>query len=158
MLRARERFPSFTRVATELDVTAYAVLLARLASSGERRADVLAEHGLDEEGWAAIDDAWQERLSAAMDDEGTGGPTLIGQFDDAYSRAQAAPSLRLTLEQFAQVTRWGRETGDLVAALAQLGATTQDYVAATAHYSRRIATEPGTREAFERAMRAARWR
>jgi len=41
------------------DVRAYAALSARLAEPDADRAALLAEHGLDEDGWDELDDVWQ---------------------------------------------------------------------------------------------------
>jgi hypothetical protein len=47
------------------DLEAYAALAVALADPRGDRAALLAAHGLDEEAWEAIDDAWQARVSEA---------------------------------------------------------------------------------------------
>lgn len=137
----------------ELDVGAYAQLMAELAAAGEARADVLARHGLDEERWDAIDAAWQARLSDAMADEGDGAPAILSDFAAAYEAAQRALAPPITLEQFARVTRLLDLVGDLSAALATVGVSFTDYLRGSEHWTRRLAEEPEIERRFDAALR-----
>lgn len=137
----------------ELDVTAYATLMAELAASADDRAEVLARHGLDERAWDAIDAAWQERLSAALDDDGDGVPEIISRYAAAYEAAQRASGPLISLEQFARVTRLLQASGDVRAALARAGVTMAAYVRGSEHWSGRIAGDPELERRFEDALR-----
>src|SRR5439155_19594032 len=116
------------------------------------RAEVLARHGLDEDRWTAIDDHWQDRLSEAMDEEGDGVAQLISDYAAAYEAAQRGLAPRITIEQFARVTRLFSASGDVRAALVKVGVTLADYVRASEHWSRRMAEDPELEERFHRAL------
>lgn len=137
----------------DLDVEAYARVMAELAAAGEARADVLAAHGLDEDRWSTIDTHWQDRLSEALDDESDGAPPLIAAYASAYEAAQRSLSPLIPLEQFAQVTRLLHATGDLRAALARTGVAFSDYVRGSEHWSRQITADPEVERRFEAALR-----
>jgi hypothetical protein len=137
----------------DLDVSAYAQVMAELADGGDPRAAVLARHGLDEDRWDAIDAAWQGRLSEALDDRGDGPPAILSAFAGAYEAAQRVLAPPITLEQFARVTRLLDSTGDIQAALASVGVTLADYLRGSEHWSRRLAVEPETERRFDVALR-----
>lgn len=134
----------------DLDLEAYARVMAQLAAAGDARADVLAAQGLDEDRWNTIDTRWQDRLSEALDEEGDGAPPLIAAYAAAYEAAQRSLAPPIPLEQFAQVTRLLHATGDLRAALAKTGVALSDYVRGSEHWSRQIATDPEIERRFLR--------
>lgn len=136
-----------------LTIEAYAALMAELAAAGDARADVLARHGFDEAGWAAVDDAWQARLSEALDEEGDGVAELVSRYAAAYQAAQQALGAPISLEQYARVTRRFQASGDLQAALAKTGVSLADYVRGTEHWSRQLATEPDVERRFDEVLR-----
>jgi hypothetical protein len=133
----------------------YAALMAELAAAGDGRAAVLARHGLDEDGWEAIDARWQDALSAALDEEGDGVADLVSRHAAAYQAAQQALTASISLEQLAQVTRRFQASGDLRASLAKVGVTLAEYVQGTEHWSRQIATDPEIERRFDEALRRA---
>jgi hypothetical protein len=137
----------------DVTIEEYAALMAELAAAGDRRAAVLARHGLDEDGWAAIDAHWQDALSAALDEEGDGVADLVSRHAAAYQAAQQALSKPVSLEQLAQVTRLLQASGDLRASLAKVGVTLAEYLRGTEHWSRRIATDPAIERLFHEALR-----
>lgn len=137
----------------DLDVAAYAALAAALSDPERPREALLAEHGLDEAAWAEIDEAWQERLSRAMDEEGDGVPEVVAAYAEAFAQAkQPAPGAALTLERFAEATREIQRRGDPAAALARLGIALSAYLEANAHWTRRMIEEPGLAERFRQAL------
>jgi hypothetical protein len=69
---------------------------------------VLAERGLGEAEWAAIDERWQAELSGALEEEHEGVPPLVAAYAEAFERARAARRRVkdiLPLERFADATR-----------------------------------------------------
>ena len=137
----------------DLTIEAYAAIMAELAAAGDARGDVLARHGLDESRWAAIDDAWQARLSEALDEEGDGVAEVVSRYAAAYRAAQAARGAPISLEQYARVTRRFEASGDLSAALAKTGVSLADYVRGTEHWSRLLATDPEVERRFDEVLR-----
>ena len=134
-------------------IEAYAQVMAELASAGEARGPVLSRHGLDEASWAAIDDRWQARLSAALDVDDDGVPELLSAYAAAYGLAQRALAAPISLDQFALVTRLLNASGDLRASLAKVGVTLADYVRGSEHWSRRLAGEPDLEARFHEVLR-----
>jgi hypothetical protein len=137
----------------ELDIEAYARLMAELAAAGPARAEVLARSGLDEERWGAIDARWQARLSAAIDEADDGAPPILSAYAAAYKAAQRALGSPISIERFARVTRLLQASGDLGAALARAGVTMADYVRGSEHWTPRIAQDPEIERRFEEALR-----
>ncbi|UQA55437.1 hypothetical protein [Polyangium aurulentum] len=137
----------------DLDLEAYATVMAELAAAGDARTEVLARHGLDEDRWDAIDSHWQERLSEALAEEAEGIPALLAAYTAAYAAAQRALTPPMPLEQFARVTRLLQATGDLQAALAKVGVTLSDFVRSNEHWSRRMAEDPAEERRFQDALR-----
>src|ERR1700704_149537 len=90
----------------DLELATYGAISGKLAAGARPREVVLGEHGLDEDAWCAIDDAWQAQFSAAMDACDEGIPPLIAAYAKAFAEAQlgeaAAP--RLSLEQYVEAT------------------------------------------------------
>ncbi len=137
---------------TRLSLEAHAGLMAELAAAGEARAQVLAKHGLDEDQWEAIDGVFQAQLSEALAQEGDGLHPLVAAHAAAYEAARRALAAPISLERFAEVTRLFSATGDIRAALARVGVTMSEYVAASSHWSRRMAEDPATEGQLQRAL------
>jgi hypothetical protein len=138
----------------EINLDAYARLTVALARARGERDALLAAHGLDENGWEAIDDAWQARLSKAMD-EGTDEvpvPPFLEQFSRAMDRAQKDDSQVMTLERFAEATRVVRQGGEVARALQRLGLTPDTYLRANHYWMQRMAQDDGLAEIFRRAV------
>ena len=146
-----------------VDLEAYAQIMAELAASAPmggdpdaaaKREAILAKHGLDEASWNDIDGAWQERLSAALDEDDEDGVSpLFATYVAAYEAAQHTHGALISVEQLARVTRLLQASGDLRAALAKVGVTMAEYVRGTAHWARRFASEPDVARRFEEALR-----
>ena len=136
-----------------MDGEAYASLMAELAAAGETRADVLAQRGLDEARWDAIDTAFQHRLSEAVDTEDDGVPEILARYAAAYEKAQSVFSPLISIEDLARVTRVFSATGDLRAALSRAGVQLSDFLRGSQHWSRRMAEDPESARAFEAALR-----
>jgi hypothetical protein len=136
----------------DLTIEAYAEVMAELAAAGDARAEVLARHGLDEARWDAVDARWQERLFAALDEEGDGVAELVSAHAAAYAAAQRAVAPAISLERFAEVTRLLHASGDLRASLSRVGVSLADYVRGSEHWSGRIATDPELERRFEDAL------
>jgi hypothetical protein len=137
----------------ELDLEAYATIMAALAAMGDERAAILARHGLDEDTWEAIDARFQARLSDALEEEGDGIPALVASYAKAYETAQRALAPAISLEELAMVTRLLQASGDMRASLAKVGLTMAAYVRGAEHWSRRIAESPELKVRFEEALR-----
>ncbi|MDI3284247.1 hypothetical protein [Polyangium sp. 15x6] len=137
----------------DLDLQAYATLMAELAAAVDTRDEVLARRGLSEERWEAIDAHWQERLSEALAEEEEGVPALLAAYTAAYEAAQRALAPPIPLEQFARITRLLQATGDIQAALAKVGVTLADYVRSSEHWSRRMTEDPAEERRFQAALR-----
>jgi hypothetical protein len=142
----------------EINLDAYArlaVALSRVAGvAGPRRGELLATHGLDEARWQAIDDAWQTRLSEALDamgDEATV-PPLVEAYSRAMERAQTADSQLMAFERFVQATRAARAGGDLGKNLERLGVTVDDYLRANRHYTLAMTGDDALAERFRKAL------
>jgi hypothetical protein len=138
----------------EINLDAYARLTVALARAGEHRGAVLAEHGLDEARWAAIDDMWQARLSEAMD-QGTEEmpvPPFLQEFSHAMERAQTETVEPMPLQRFAEATRAVRRGGEVVKSLERLGLTPDDYLRANHYWTRRMVEDEQLAEAFRRAL------
>jgi hypothetical protein len=139
-----------------LSIEAYAQVMAELASAAEgvdARAATLARHGLDEAGWTAVDDHWQDALSAALDPDDDEIPAILESYASAYQAAQRALAEPISVEQLAQVTRLLHASGDVRAALAKVGVSMADYVRGTEHWSRQFAGDPDLERRFHEVLR-----
>jgi hypothetical protein len=136
------------------DVEAYAALAAALTAPGAARAALLAAHGLDEDGWEALDDAWQARFSEAEDDDALGVPALLGAYAEAFSRAQLglSPGL-LSFERFLEAAREMRRGNDMATVLKRLDLTLESYLQAQAHWTARMLHDEELAAKFQRVMR-----
>jgi len=138
------------------DVEAYAALAAELADLRTDRAAVLAAHGLDEDAWDALDERWQDRLSAAEEAHGDadGVPPLVAAHAEAFVRAQRARVREvLPFERFLAATRALRRGGDLAATLKRLDLTLETYLAAQAHWTARVLEDEALAARFDEAMK-----
>jgi hypothetical protein len=132
------------------DVRAYAAIAGELGGGGRPRAAVLADHGLDEASWTALDDAWQARLSAAIDQADDGVPPLVAAYTEALTQAlqRGEPGV-LSLERYAETTRaLERSGGDVAAALSKQGVTLAQFLKANAHWARRMVEDPAVAQRF----------
>ena len=143
------------RSATDLDIRAYAALVAALAEDeGRAREQILRDHGFDEESWTRTDDAWQARLSSAIEGDSEGVPELVAAYASAFAQARAASAgtTILTIERFAEATREIQRRGDPATALAYLGITLADFLKANEHWTRRMIADPSLLERFQRGL------
>lgn len=139
------------------DVRAYATLAVRLAEPDADRASLLAEHGLDEDTWDALDDTWQERLSAAIDEIGEADsmPLLVKEHADAFAAAQAErvrPGPPLTFERFIEITHEIQRGHDIQHVLKRNSTTLHDYLRAEQHWLRAMMQDADLEARFHRAM------
>lgn len=145
------------RLLLDTDVRAYAALSARLAEPEADRAALLAEQGLDEDGWDRIDDAWQERLSAAVDAMGDSEtvPPLVQQHAEAFAAEQAARAAAhapMPFERFLEITQDIRRGHESQHVMKRNGTTLQAYLRAQQHWLRRMMDDPDLQSRFHRAM------
>lgn len=138
------------------DVELYAALSAELADIRADRAAILAARGLTEDAWDAIDEAWQDRLSAAeaeaLDSDGV--PPLVARHAEAFARAQRSRAgAVLPFERFVSAVRELRRGGDLASALRRLDLTLDVYLAAQAHWTSRMLEDEELSARFTRALR-----
>jgi len=139
------------------DVRAYATLAVRLAEPDCDRAAILAENDLDEDAWDALDDQWQARLSAAVDEIGEDDsvPLLVKEHADAFAAAQAArvrPGPPLSFERFVEITHEIQRGHDIQHVLKRSGTTLHDYLRAEQHWLHVMMDDPALQERFHRAM------
>jgi len=137
------------------DIEAYAELAAALANPTVDRAALLAEHGLDESRWDALDDAWQARMSAEDDETAEGMPRLLAAYAQAFTRAQRAHTSDplLPFDRFLEVVRALRYGGDAAATLKKLGTTFESLLASQRHWMAKMQEDDALMEQFRRAMR-----
>jgi len=145
----------------DLDVEAYAALAAKIAQAGTKRGEVLEDNGLDEEQWAVIDEQWQARLSAAVDeDEGEGVPDLVVRHSNAYRLAQqrltqGGADKVMSLESFCKAIRAMQHGGsDPQRALGALGMTLGDFLKANEYWTQRIGREPELHDRYLALLQA----
>jgi hypothetical protein len=139
------------------DVEAYATLAARLADPSADRAALLAEHGLDEAGWEALDDAWQARLEEADEDDGeeeVGVPPLVAAFAETFARVQRARAKsELSFERFVEAARAMKRGPDVATVLSRLEMTLEDYLSAQQRWTAAMLEDEELMARFQRAMR-----
>ncbi|MEZ4300519.1 MAG: hypothetical protein R3B70_36590 [Polyangiaceae bacterium] len=143
------------------DVRAYAVLSVRLAEPEADREALLAEHGLDEDAWDELDDAWQARLSDALEAAGDSDsvPLLIKEHADAFAEAQAArvrPGPPLSIDRFIEVTLEIQRGQDIRHVLPRNKTTLHDYLRAQQHWLKQMMDDPELFARFQRAVAARR--
>jgi hypothetical protein len=137
-----------------LSLEAYAELRARLARDETGRDALLAEHGLDEDAWDALDDAWQAELSRSLEAESDDLPAEVIAYADAFARAQRdAPGRLLSIELFAACTRALRGARDPKRALEKQGVTLGEYLKANQHWSPQLAKDAALAARFRNAMK-----
>jgi hypothetical protein len=138
----------------EINLDTYARISVALGRAGEARDAVLSAHGLDEAAWQAIDDAWQARLSEAMDQvsDEIPVPPFIDQFSRAFDRAQSDDSQVMNLERYIEATRIVRKGGDPTKGLERMGLTVDAYLQANRHYMQRMAQDEELAAAFQSAL------
>lgn len=140
------------------DVRAYAALSARLAEPDADRAALLAEHGLDEDGWDALDDLWIARLSEAADAAGDEDrvPPLVQEHAEAFARAQAeraSAGAPLSFERFVEITLEIQRAGaDVKYVLSRNATTLHDYLRAEQHWLREMMDDAALQARFHKAM------
>ena len=136
------------------DIEVYAALSAALADPAADRAALLAAHGLDEDTWDALDDAWQARLSAAEEGEGEGVPPLVAAHAEAFARAQRARAgAPLSFERFVEIARAMQRGSELATLLGRLGVSLDDFLTAQRTWTEAMIGDEGLAERFRRAMR-----
>lgn len=138
------------------DVEVYAALAARLADPGADRAALLAEHGLDEAGWEALDDAWQARIEEADEDDGeeVGVPPLVAAFAETFARVQRGRAKsELSFERFLEAARAMKRGTDMATVLSRLDLTLEDYLSAQQRWTAAMLEDDELMAQFQRAMR-----
>jgi hypothetical protein len=135
------------------DVERYAEIAAALASSDDR-GGVLAQYGLTEEVWEAEDEAWQARLSEAVEAfEDDGVPEIIDRFNQAFTAARERFSAKvMSFDKFVEVTRALQRSHDVPRTLESHGVTFPMFIQANQHWAPKIATDPELAEKFRKAI------
>jgi hypothetical protein len=126
------------------DLETYGAILAELAR-GADRADVLAQHGLDEERFEALEDRALALLSA---EEGDGVPEAVVRFDRAIRGGPAAARALPSLEAFAQAYLIAQEGGNVAERLKERGSSLEVLLQGSEHYVPRFAKEPELLDRF----------
>jgi hypothetical protein len=138
----------------EINLDAYARITVALRRAGLARDPALAAYGLDEARWQAIDDVWQARLSAAIE-EGTDDVPVspfLEQFARAMDRAESDDSQVMSFERFVEATRIVRRGGDVGRGLERLGVTVDSYLQANRHFMQRMAKDDELAASLRRAL------
>lgn len=134
------------------DIEAYAILQMRLGASD--RAAVLAEAGLTEEAYEALDERVQDALSRAIDESDEAGvPPLVARYDAALKKAYEGLEPPLDLERFARATIVLRQGGDPTNALAKIGMTLQDYLRSSPIWAARLSKDEALARRFTDLVR-----
>jgi hypothetical protein len=139
-----------------LDVGAYARLSAQLAAAGSERDALLASHGLDEDGWDAIEQVWLERFSQAEDvhGQGDGVPQLLAAYAEAFTAAQTElAGVVLTFERYVEITRAMSRGRDMAQLLDRFGIDLATYLHSHRHWTVKMASDRDLAEQLQRAMR-----
>jgi len=135
------------------DVVAYATLAARLAQAGEDREAVLAAHGLDEESWEAIDDAWQERLAEDEDEDQNGVPVLVAAYAEAFAAAQRGGAKEeLPFERYVEVASAMKRGGDLANVLGRFRISLPDFLRAHQHWTAQMLEDEELARRFRKSI------
>jgi hypothetical protein len=138
--------------ADDLDIEAYALLQMRLGRGD--RASVLAEHGLTEDAYEALDERVQSALSRAIDESDEAGvPPLIARYDAALKKAHEGLEPPLDLERFAEATLVMRRGGDPTKALAKIGIALHDYFRSSPIWAMRLSKDDALARRFAELMR-----
>jgi len=140
------------------DVEAFATLAEELSHPGTDRAAALSSHGLDEDAWNALDDAWQDRLwpdeDDADDDASVHLPAVLVAYSEAFARAQQARGGGLlAFDRFVEVARALKRGTDLRTVLSRLGVTLEGYLAAHKHWTAKMIADETLAAQFRRGIR-----
>ncbi len=137
------------------DIEAFAELAATLADPAVDRAAILEAHGLDEDRWEALDNAWQARISAEENACGDNIPPLLTAYSDAFVRAQRArqKTALLPFEKFIELVRALRYGGDAAATLQRFGTTFPAFLASQQHWMDKMMKDDELADRWRRAMR-----
>ena len=135
--------------------------MVRLAEPDADRDAILAERGFTEDDWEQIDDAWQERLSEAVDAMGDADavPPLVQEHSEAFAKAQAervSPGAPLDLERFIAITLDIQRGHEVQYALKRNGTTLHDYLRAEQHWLKRMMDDAALQARFHEAMHRKR--
>ncbi len=134
----------------ERDVSAYAqlcVLLSR-ATHSEERASVLAAHGLNEDQWERLDEAWQTRLSdcdIGDDREGQAIPPLLANFAQAFTAAQQTTlptETVLSLDVYLDIAKGLKQGKSTTSILSQYQTTLEEFLNAHRHWTQQAIHNP----------------
>lgn len=140
----------------DISLDEYAKIMAELAAAGENRNGVLARRGFDEASWETIDEFWQDRLSASLEentlDDDNPASALVSAYTAAYASAQRALAPPISLEQFARMTRLLQASGDLNASLSKVGITLAEYTRASDHWAREMTQDASLKDEFSRVL------
>ena len=135
------------------DLETYVALAVALADPREDRARVLSAHGLDEERWEAIDEAWQARLGEAEADDPDAIPPFVAAFSEAFSRASIARAQKeISFERVLDAVREMRRGVDMATALDRLELGLDDFLRAQARWTAAMLEDDELAEHFRRAM------
>jgi hypothetical protein len=137
------------------DIEAFADLAATLADPAVDRAAILEAHGLDEDRWEALDNAWQARISAEEQTCGDNIPPLLTAYSNAFVRAQRArqKTALLPFEKFIELVRALRYGGDAAATLQRFGTTFPAFLASQQHWMDLMMKDEELSDRWRRAMR-----
>jgi hypothetical protein len=139
------------------DIEIYGDLAARLATAGDRRDALLAEHGIDDDAWDVIEELWSVRLEAAETAHGDadGVPPLLEKYANAFSRAQLASLANadvMPLEKYAAITRSLQRGLDMPQLFIRHDTSLESYLHSHSHWSVRLATEPDVARTFAQLL------
>ena len=142
--------------APDVDVVAYARLACALSHPEADREALLAEHGLDEEGFQRVEEAWSDRLTAAEEAHGDrdGIPPLVLAHAKAFAAAQREQAgALLSFERYVEITRALQRGRDIATVLDRFSTDLATYLTSHHHFTLELARDPDLAAAFRRRIR-----
>lgn len=124
------------------DLDAYTSLAVELSDPEANRDALLAGHGLDEDGWQALEEHWATKLEADEQAFGDaeGVPPLLLAYGQAFGRAQARQAgAIMPFEQYAQITRELARGRDVPSVLKRYSISLPTYLHSHHHWTIELA-------------------
>jgi hypothetical protein len=140
------------------DVETFAALSAELAHAGDTRAAILAREGLTEARWEEIDARWRIAFDEAEAESGDGIPKLITRYTKAFAAgAREATQTEgvLAFETFCEILATLESGGDARGLFERFGTTLPAFLAAQAHWVKKMTADPSLLARFSQRRSVA---
>jgi hypothetical protein len=128
-----------------LSLSEYAEINAELSLAPQHSTAILANHLLNEPRWEAFDEAWEAKLSEALDTQSQedAPPLLVTDYSEAFQRARARHAgAPLEFERFLALLGELRRGNSRPRALAQARVTLAQFLAAQSYWTRESMNDP----------------